>query len=403
MGPFFVLGHAAHMPEWAVQRAWWALLLCLAFFGVLRLAQRLALGSPLTQVVAASAFVLTPRITTLLGSASAEVWPMALAPWVLLPLIRGSERGSVRRAAALSALVVACCGGVNAVAVVAVLPLGAIWILTREGGPRKWRLLGWWTGFTVLATAWWAGPLLLLGRYSSPFLDYIENATITTIPTDLSRTMAGVSNWVAYFAGFDYPAGRQIVSTPFMLLDAAAVVALGLVGLCLTGLPHQRFLVLSTVVGATLVGLGYAADVHGFFASDRLQALDSSLAPLRNLHKFDVVLRVPLVLGLAHALSKVPRMLEGSGARAARGSSPAPRPSCSSACCCRGSTATSPLRGASCASRRTGRASLRTSTSTAVGRPRSNSLRRPSVSTPGATCMTTSCKGSPAARGPCAT
>ena len=318
MGPFFVLGHAAHLPEWVVQRAWWALLLCLAFFGVLRLAQRLALGSPLTQVVAAFAFVLTPRITTLLGSASAEVWPMALAPWVLLPLIRGSERGSVRRAAALSALVVACCGGVNAVAVVAVLPLGAIWILTRAGGPRKWRLMAWWTGFTVLATAWWAGPLLLLGRYSAPFLDYIENATITTIPTDLSRTMAGVSNWVAYFAGFDYPAGRQIVSTPFMLLDAAAVVALGLVGLCLSGLPHQRFLVMSTVVGATLVGLGYAADVHGFFASDRLQALDSSLAPLRNLHKFDVVLRVPLVLGLAHALSKVPRMLDGSGARAAR-------------------------------------------------------------------------------------
>ena len=32
-------------------------------------------------------------------------------------------------------------------------------------------------------------PLLLLGRYSVPFLDYIENATITTVPTDLARTL----------------------------------------------------------------------------------------------------------------------------------------------------------------------------------------------------------------------
>ncbi len=46
MGPFFVLGRVVHMPEWAVQRAWWSLLLCLAFFGVVRLAQRLVIGSP---------------------------------------------------------------------------------------------------------------------------------------------------------------------------------------------------------------------------------------------------------------------------------------------------------------------------------------------------------------------
>ena len=60
MGPFFWLGHLVHLPEWVVQRLWWSLLLCLAFFGVVRLAQRLRLGSPVTQVVAGFAFVLTP-------------------------------------------------------------------------------------------------------------------------------------------------------------------------------------------------------------------------------------------------------------------------------------------------------------------------------------------------------
>ncbi len=97
----------------------------------------------------------------------------------------------------------------------------------------------------MLATAWWWLPLLLLGRYSVPFLDYIENATITTVPTDLARTLVGESDWVAYFAGIDFQAGQQLVSTPFLMLDAAAVVALGLVGIALRGqpapaLPHPR-------------------------------------------------------------------------------------------------------------------------------------------------------------------
>ncbi|HEX5090303.1 MAG TPA: alpha-(1-_3)-arabinofuranosyltransferase family protein [Nocardioides sp.] len=321
MGPFFVIGELVRLPPWVVQRLWWTLLLCAAFFGVLRLARRLDLGTPTTQVLAAFAFVLTPRITTLLGGTSVEIWPMALAPWVLLPLVHAAEKGSLRRAAALSALVVATCGGVNAIAVVAVLPLGVVFILTRAPGPRRWRLLGWWTLFTMLATAWWWLPLLLLGRYSVPFLDYIENATITTVPTDLAHTLVGESDWVAYFAGIDYQAGLQLVSTPFLMLDAAVVVALGLLGIALRDNPHRRFLTLSVLTGLVLVGFGYAGDLAGFFAADRQDVLDGVLAPLRNLHKFDVVLRIPLVLGLAHAMAVLPRLLRSpdspGGTRAA--------------------------------------------------------------------------------------
>src|SRR3954468_19530141 len=313
MGPFFALGHLLDMPPWMIQRLWWALLLCVAFFGMLRLCERLVLGSELTQVIAGFAFVLTPRITTLLGGTSIEVWPMALAPWVLLPLVKGSREGSVRRAAATSALVVACCGGVNAVAVAAVLPLGVIWILTRRPGPRRWPLLGWWSLFTVLATAWWSGPLLLLGRYAPPFLDYIENATITTLPTDLTRSLLGVDDWVAYFGGPDFGSGLHVVGTPYLLVDAAAVAALGLVGMCMSGNPHRRFLVWGLLTGLVLVGFGYARDLPGFLADERMHSLDEALAPFRNLHKFDVVLRIPLVLGLAHALHEVPKRVKDLG------------------------------------------------------------------------------------------
>ncbi|HET8559203.1 MAG TPA: alpha-(1-_3)-arabinofuranosyltransferase family protein [Marmoricola sp.] len=318
MGPFFAIGHAVDLSPWVVQRLWWALLLCLAFFGILRLTQRLGLGTELTRVVAAFAFVLTPRITTLVGVVSVEVWPMALAPWVLLPLVRGTREGSVRRAAALSALVVVCCGGVNAIAVAAVVPLGLIWILTRAAGPRRWRLLGWWILFTFLGTVWWSGPLLLMGRYAPPFLDYIENASITTLPTDVTRTLVGISDWVAYFGGQDFEAGLRLVGSPYLVVDAALVAALGIAGVCMRDNPHRRFLAVGVLVGLALVGLGYSRDLAGFFAQERMSSLDYALAPLRNLHKFDVVLRVPLVLGLAHLLKDLPRAFRGAGSLLAR-------------------------------------------------------------------------------------
>ena len=303
MGPFFVAGDALALPPWVIQRLWWTLLLWLAFFGVLRLCRELQLGKGWTQVVAAFAFVLAPRMTSLLGATSVELWPTALAPWVLIPLVRGSTTGSVRRAGAVAALVVACCGGVNATAVSAVLPLGVIWILTRAPGPRRWRLLGWWAGFTVLATLWWLAPLALQGGYSAPFLDYIENAHVTTAPTGLVDTLLGTSDWVVYLAPQNYPAGARLVTTPFMMLDAAALAALGLAGLLRTDNPERRFLSWGLLTGVLLVGLGYAGEVHGWWGTDRRDLLDGVLAPLRNTHKYDAGLRLVLSLGMAHVLS----------------------------------------------------------------------------------------------------
>ncbi len=305
MGPFFGLGHTAQLPEWVVQRLWWTLLLCLAFFGILRLCRLLDVGRPWTQVAAGFAFALSPHLVTLLGPTSVEAWPTALAPWVLAPLVRGTSHGSVRRAAAVSALVVACCGGVNAVAVSAVLPLGALWIWTRTAGLRRWRLFAWWVGCVVLATLWWVVPLLLMGSYAAPFLDYIESAGITTLPTGLVDTLNGTSDWVAYVAPDTFPAGHQVATTAFLLLDAAVVAGLGLAGIARRDNEHRRFLLAGVVTGAVLVGFGYTGDLHGWFGDGRQDLLDGALAPFRNLHKYDVVLRIPLVLGLAHMLDQL--------------------------------------------------------------------------------------------------
>lgn len=316
MGPFFAVGHLLTLPAWVVQRLWWALLLNLAFFGILALARELRLGRPWAWVAAASAYVVAPRVTTILGATSVELWPTAVAPWVLLVVVRGSRRGSVVRAAALAALLVACCGGVNATAVSAVLPAGVIWLLTRARGPRRWRLLGWWALFTLLATLWWLIPLVLQGRYSPPFLDYIETARVTSSVTGLANTLLGTSNWVAYLGSAGYPAGATLVTTPFLVIDAAAVLALGLAGLAGLGRrqgrhPEARFALWCVIAGAVLVGLGYAGDLAGWGAGARQGLLDGALAALRNTHKFDVPLRLGLSLGVGLAV-------EGLASRRAR-------------------------------------------------------------------------------------
>lgn len=78
----------ANVPPWVTQRIWWALLLIAGFWGIIRVAEALGIGSRSSRVIAAVAFVLSPpRVLTTLGSISSETLPMMLAPWVLLPVV----------------------------------------------------------------------------------------------------------------------------------------------------------------------------------------------------------------------------------------------------------------------------------------------------------------------------
>jgi arabinofuranan 3-O-arabinosyltransferase len=110
-----------------------------------------------------------------------------------------------------------------------------------------------------------------------------------------------------------------------VLSTATVLVAgVGLAGLSRRGMPHRRFLITGLVVGFALVSLGHASQLPGTFAPVLRTFLDGAGAPLRNIHKFDVVLRLPLTMGLAHILglllrsAAVPRNVAATRPVAAR-------------------------------------------------------------------------------------
>ncbi len=318
MGPFFWLGRLADLDPWVVQRLWWALLWGVAFVGMARLARALGVGTPNLQLLAGLLYALSPRVLTIMGVNSIEAWPASLAPWVLLPLVVGVASGRPRLRAAQSALAVGCIGGVNAVATAAVLPLATLWLLMAPRGEARRRMLRWWPPLVLAVTAWWWLPLVLLGRYSPPFLDHIEGATTTTVSASVLDALRGTTNWVPR-ATTSYEAGRDLLIWPSTVVALAVVAAIGLAGLAHRRMPHQRFLVAGLLAGVVLTTLGHTVGVSGWGAGGMQDLLDGPLAAMRNIHKFDPVVRIPVVLGSVHLLAVVlARVRETDDAESAR-------------------------------------------------------------------------------------
>ncbi len=315
MGPFFAAGQLLGVPPWLTQRIWCALLLCVAFGGVLALARALRIGSEPARFAGALAYALAPRMLTEIGSLSAEMLPAVCLPWVLLPLVKANRIGSPRRAAGLSALAVLAMGGINGAMVLMALVLPVLWLATRRFTAEHVKLCAWWCGSVLAVCLWWILPLLLLGEYSLPFLDYIESATNTTAPMSLFQVLRGTNQWVAYVvAGTPWwPSGYMLIDNPILMLVTGLIAAVGLFGLVRPRLPERRFLVLSVVTGLTLLTVGYVGTLDGPLANTVRDLLDGPLAPLRNVHKFEPVLRLPLMLAFTHAITgRLPGMARGT-------------------------------------------------------------------------------------------
>lgn len=305
MGPFHWALSSVGVSAWIIQRLWWSLILCVAFVGVWRLAGALGIGAPWARFAAALLYAVSPRMLSEVAISSIEVWPMAMAPWVLFPLVIPSARSWLWRISR-SALAFALIGGVNAVATGAALILPTLWFLTRRWDRRTLLAGGAWLGFVTAVSLWWFLPLLQLGRYSPPFLDWIEDASVTTATAGVFESFRGTSPWLGFLAGPAgpaWPTGWQFVTLPLLIVGTTLVATAGLIGLPLRSTPHRRFLTIAVVVGLLLLTLGHSGAAGSPLAGPLQDLLDGPLAALRNTHKFELVLRLPLMLAAAQALT----------------------------------------------------------------------------------------------------
>ncbi|MER6155608.1 alpha-(1-_3)-arabinofuranosyltransferase [Streptomyces sp. NPDC001868] len=316
MLPYYGLTDLVGLPVWLAERLWLSLIVSVAFWGALRLAERLGVGSSASRLLAAGAYALWPVFTTVVGSTSAAALPGAFLPWVLLPLT--NERYSARVAALRSALVIPFMGGVNATATLAsLLPVG-LYLLTRPPGTRQRRLIAWWVPGVILATAWWVVPLLLLGVHGENFLPYVESSQTTTATMSATEALRGAGNWVGYlhFGEAWLPAGWSVAASVIVILSSALAAGLGLAGLARRDMPERRWLVLTVLVVALITLAGYGGAFGAPFHGVVQDWLNSGLAPFRNIYKFQTGLALALVLGLAHLVGVAVR---AHGARRVRG------------------------------------------------------------------------------------
>ncbi|GAA3845930.1 alpha-(1-_3)-arabinofuranosyltransferase family protein [Streptomyces phyllanthi] len=316
MLPYYALCDLVRLPVWLAERLWLSVVVTVAFWGALRLMERLRVGSPGSRLLGAVAYALWPVFTTVVGSTSAAALPGAFLPWVLLPLT--NERYGARVAALRSALVIPFMGGVNAAATLAsLLPVG-LYLLSRPRGPRQRKLIAWWVPGVLLATAWWVIPLLLLGAYGENFLPYVETSQTTTATMSATEALRGAGNWVAYLHLGEawLPAGWTVASSVVVIVCSALTAGLGLAGLARRDLPERRWLVLTVLSVALITLAGYGGALGAPFHGTVQDWLNGALAPFRNIYKFQTGFALALVCGLAHLVGVAARE---RGARPVRG------------------------------------------------------------------------------------
>lgn len=311
MGSFFAVAEALGVPGWAAQRAWWSLLLVVGAAGAALFARRVVgLGTPAAALVGVL-YALSPRVLSLIAQLSIETWPAMVMPWLLLAVHARARGGlSWRRYVGVTGVLCAALGGVNATAsLVAVLGAFVLALFRASGNrPRRDVLAGLILG-AVLGCAWWLGPLVVLGGYAYPFMDYIETSRITTAVTSVPGILRGASDWVAYIIDAE---GHPVWQSGWVVAQGTASIVAGcvLAGVGLYGLMGLRdagerrardvLLALATmlVLGVLGMGVAYVGAVHGPFASGVRSLLDGPLAAARNVHKLDPLVRLPLVVGV---------------------------------------------------------------------------------------------------------
>ncbi|MFC6153236.1 alpha-(1-_3)-arabinofuranosyltransferase domain-containing protein [Nocardioides yefusunii] len=307
-GLFFWLGDVVGLPGWITQRLWSALLLVLAYEGARRLfiaidRERARAWLPL---LAGLAYAFAPRMLGLSGSLTGEVHPTAMLPWVVLPLVLAlSGRFSALHGAAWSGVAVACMGAVNATEVLLSLIMPGLLVLFSCGTSVGRRLMGWWLLALALSTFWWTSSLVVQGKFSPPFLDYIETAATTTQPLGWTNVVRGANHWLSFLQLGGEPwwdGAHQLSTGPLLIVLTGGVAAISLFGLFHPSMPWRVPFAVAALVAAFLLTLGHLHTFGSPLAGTYQSLLDSVLSPFRNVHKLDPVMRLPMALGFAHAV-----------------------------------------------------------------------------------------------------
>jgi len=321
MGPFFELLRLVGADGWIVQRLWLSTLLVVAFGGTVRLAARIGAGTPATRLAAGLAYALSPMALSMLGQTSGEFLPMALMPWIIVPLAdrrpwlpaEGTSAQAARsvmvsraRAVARSAVAIALCSGMNAASTIAVMLPAVCYILTRPGVRTKARMLAWWTPAALLVSSAWSIPLVLLSKYGVSIVPFTESAQVTVSTTSLLNVLRGTENWIGYQTTNgqpDRPLAFLIATGVLPGVLAGLLAALGLAGLVHRKIPERRFLLWSVLGGVVIISLGYLSGLGNPLEGPLIGLINGPAAPFRNLWKFDPMIRLPLAIGLAQALA----------------------------------------------------------------------------------------------------
>ncbi len=307
MGPFFALGHAVGIPGWVVQRFWWGLLLAVGYLGFVALTRRLALGSEWTRLVTGVGFALAPERP----GEPVPVLGRGLAARPGRVGARPAGRCLRMRAPAPGGRAVRCRGALHgrrqrhgrprrAPAGRAVVPHPPL----VPGVARAWPSGGRSPSSPPRCGGWcrcW--PWAVTALRSS-----VHRAGVGHHQHDHPRRGAAGHGRLGVVPRRQRVARRLALLThPLLIVYTVLLAALGLGGLAWRRTNERLWLVLMLVVGVTLVALGHIGPVDGFFAADLRGALDHALAPLRNIHKFDILIRLALAAGAAAALDGLSR------------------------------------------------------------------------------------------------
>ena len=135
-----------------------------------------------------------------------------------------------------------------------------------------------------------------MARISPPFLDFIESSGVTTQWSSLVEVLRGTDSWTPFVAP-NATAGAPLVTGSVAILATCLVAAAGLAGLALGDMPARGRLVTMLLIGVVLLGAGYSGGLGSPLAQHVQAFLDAGGAPLRNVHKLESLIRIPIVLG----------------------------------------------------------------------------------------------------------